>query len=613
MSGARRGRTIAAGLVALGLVLLVAFIARRPGRPTTRPSAPSTPTNHSTPAGSPIRLSGGRVGASSSADDPFSLEARVISTATGAGVAAAVVSFAGEGVISEARSDANGGVRWSATAPGRYQVASITARGYLPFSPELGHSPLVFNVRLGVHVDGVTLFLTPAVDYTGVVQAPDGHVVVGAKVRRLSPLVGEPDQLTSDDHGEVHFHAADGDAFEASHPDYRATVARLDLPAQVSHRLVIRLGDKAAGDEPVGGIAGRVVDEQDRPIAGALVRAFGNGEERALSDDEGRFSFVGLRGGRKNLRATHPQWIDAELTDVPVGGRDVVLRMATGGRVVGNVRERGSGKPITAFTIVAATRRGAVERGERRSGSYFDVEGGYALVGLRPGTQCLSAYALGRAGSDERCVEVTARGETRVDFELTAGARIAGRVTDRVAHTPIASARVSLENPLGGSDSPLPVIASTETDADGRFQLAGTDTGVRSIFIAATGHHSRVIPGLQLEADRDAPSIEIDLQPTEPGEEPSIESAGINVVVSAVGDTLVIGKVTPGGGADQAGLKPDDVILRVDGVDLASLGMQAGIEHLRGPEGSTVTLTVRRPPDAAAFDVVVTRRRVVNR
>ena len=175
------------------------------------------------------------------------------------------------------------------------------------------------------------------------------------------------------------------------------------------------------------------------------------------------------------------------------------------------------------------------------------------------------------------------------------------------------AARVSLEQPFSNDeDLPLPVVASAETDAQGRFELSGLDTGVRSIFVTAAAHHSRVIPGLKLEADRAAAPIDIDLLATKPGETTRIESAGINAVVSADGDMLVLGALTPGGGADQAGLKPGDIIVRVDGTELSALGMQAGVEHLRGPEGSTVVVTIRRPPSDALVDVIVTRRRVVN-
>jgi hypothetical protein len=465
-------RLVSVALLLLGVALLL-WLRHRGAAP---PAAPVPARALATPSRSrgdaPVRLSGGNVERLVEAPD-FVLEARVLSTRDGAGIAGATVTLSGAGVVSDAQTDGEGRLVWRTGKHGPWQVAGISAAGYTPFAPELGHSPVVFNAQPGVRITGVSLFLTP-----------------------------------------------------------------------------VRAGDAGATEDD--------------------------------DEDEGTDAGVQLDGG------------------------------AGSARVVGAVREQGSGRPIAAFTIIAATRRGGVERGDRRTGSFLDADGHYALA-VRPGSQCVVAYALGYAAAAERCIDVAAGAEARVDFELPRGARISGRVIDRGSRAAIAGARVSLENPNAGAATPLPVIASAETDADGRFQLSGTDTGLRSIFVTARGHHSRVIPGLQLEADRDAPSIEIDLLATEPGEEPSIESAGINAVVAAQGDTLVLGKCTPLGGADQAGLKAGDVLVAVDGIALATLGMQAGIEHLRGPEGSTVVVTIRRPPEEGTRDVVVTRRRVVNR
>jgi hypothetical protein len=467
-------RSVRIALALLCLMLTLGLWMRQRATPragrvvTDTPRAIAAPTRARGDA--PVRLSGGSVERQVEPSGDFVLEARVLSTRDGAGVSGATVTFGGAGVLSEVRTDGDGRFVWRSGTHGAWQIAGMSAPGYVPFSPQLDHSPVVFVARAGVRITGVSLFLTPT-------RAPDA--------------------------------GADDDREDAD-----------------------------AGAQP--------------------------------EDAEGS------------------------------------------ARIVGAVREQGSGRPIAAFTIIAATRRGGVERGDRRTGSFLDADGHYALA-IHPGSQCVAAYALGYAAAIERCVEVGAGAEAHVDFELPRGARISGRVIDRASRAPIPGARVSLENPNAGAATPLPVIASTQSDADGRFQLAGTDIGLRSIFVTARGHHSRVIPGLQLEADRDAPSIEIDLLATEPGEEPSIESAGINAVVAADGDTLVLGKCTPLGGADLAGLRQGDVLMRVDGIALAALGMQAAIERLRGPEGSSVVVTIRRPPDDTTQDVVVTRRRVVNR
>lgn len=70
--------------------------------------------------------------------------------------------------------------------------------------------------------------------------------------------------------------------------------------------------------------------------------------------------------------------------------------------------------------------------------------------------------------------------------------------------------------------------------------------------------------------------------------------------------------------AAQAGLLAGDVIVAVDGVQLAPLiqGMDASqatakaASLIRGPKGSVVTLTLRRPPSTEEFEVAITRDEV---
>jgi len=56
--------------------------------------------------------------------------------------------------------------------------------------------------------------------------------------------------------------------------------------------------------------------------------------------------------------------------------------------------------------------------------------------------------------------------------------------------------------------------------------------------------------------------------------------------------------------AEKAGLKPSDEIIRADGVDLTGLSFMDAVDHVRGPKGTTVRLTIRRNGNEFEVDVV---------
>jgi carboxyl-terminal processing protease len=82
---------------------------------------------------------------------------------------------------------------------------------------------------------------------------------------------------------------------------------------------------------------------------------------------------------------------------------------------------------------------------------------------------------------------------------------------------------------------------------------------------------------------------------------------GIGVQVDVRDGALTIVAPLDGSPGAQAGLKPDDIITRVDGKDVTGIGLSEAVLLIRGPRGSTVTLTIRRVGIATDFDVPVTR------
>jgi len=176
-----------------------------------------------------------------------------------------------------------------------------------------------------------------------------------------------------------------------------------------------------------------------------------------------------------------------------------------------------------------------------------------------------------------------------------------------VTRGPLPGARLSVEGAIADASSTFPVLAEAATDAAGRFVLYGLPRRF-SLSAAAAGHHARVVGGLEGGPGVQAGPIEIALRPVAPGEQPRTDLVGIGVAIAPRGDALVVTGLAPGGGAAEAGLAPGDAILKVDGRPVSELGFGGAVSAIRGAEGTSVLLSIRR--GEATFDVRVPRRLV---
>ena len=162
------------------------------------------------------------------------------------------------------------------------------------------------------------------------------------------------------------------------------------------------------GTTSIGTITGRVVSEDGRPLADAVIflnRTFARVPGPPLSvttDTEGRFRASGLESGLYTVGVTLPGFTMAE-TIVEAGespyyriGDTVNLTLVKGGVITGTVRDS-SGEPVVAVAVRALRVRDARGRAIAARGSNFSLQrmtddrGIYRIYGLPAGTYLISS------------------------------------------------------------------------------------------------------------------------------------------------------------------------------------------------------------------------------
>lgn len=85
---------------------------------------------------------------------------------------------------------------------------------------------------------------------------------------------------------------------------------------------------------------------------------------------------------------------------------------------------------------------------------------------------------------------------------------------------------------------------------------------------------------------------------------------GIGAYVDVSGDYLTVISPMPGSPAEAAGLRPGDMIIKIDGKDMTGIDPSIALQSVLGPANTTVNLTIQRGENKEILEFAITRAKI---
>lgn len=391
------------------------------------------------------------------------------------------------------RTAADGTFRLGRLAAGQGYRLTVKAEGFLPGA--LQATVEATPVPGGEKRPPLRVVLHRGAQVTGRLVDPAGRPVAGAALSLValregamegmmqSPLEDEPLRAASDAAGRFRLApAAPGRFFlHLIHPDLALTGRPT---VEVTDARQVEMGEVRLA--PAAAIEGLVLDSRGAPLPGASVSlAFTDHRVRrepTFSGPDGRFRFGGLAPGRFDLHVYFQGHRAQEIPGVEAPTAEplrVTLRPARS--LTGRVVDR-EGRPIPGVIVSAAETRELQMADESQTGSSSrsagetDSEGRFVTRDLEPGTFHLTFQAAGFRPEVVRGLTIREEEDPApLEVVLERGAVLSGRVADSRGR-PAAGLRIFVLS-LERADPLLPSDSWEETDAEGRYRIAGLATG----------------------------------------------------------------------------------------------------------------------------------------
>jgi len=281
-------------------------------------------------------------------------------------------------------------------------------------------------------------------------------------------------------------------------------------PERVRENQVLRLEEGRP-------IRGSVVDDRGTSIPGALVWWNNMQKNSVLTDAEGRFFIPETGNDPIPVEAAAPGYSFTRLAKVVQGSEGVRITLRPGSAVMGRISEAETGRPVSMARVFMKTRREA----------FANADGYYQTFFLTPeGKVSINAGAPGYASTKE--TERNIEGgiiHRNVNFELSRGASVSGRVLDRDSQAPIAGALVV----------PSYFQNRVKTGADGAYEVIGFQEGSQTITASAEGYEKSAPVKFTLAVNEKRTGVDILLKPASTISGIVVDSGGAPVGGARVG------------------------------------------------------------------------------
>jgi protocatechuate 3,4-dioxygenase beta subunit len=544
----------------------------------------------------------------------------------------ALVSQGGDlraGASATDRTDQTGGFRLVGLAAGQVRVeAEAPERGRASFGP----SPLGAG-----ETRTITLTLEPGATVSGTVSYEDGTPAPGATV--MATVLAQPsvNQTRAGTDGSYRLGPlpAGQVMIVASRKEGYGGLLQMDMSraARASQQVELAANERRRGVNLVvekGGhkVTGQVLGTDGKPLAGASVRAERNeamaglrsamaamlGDDKVVSDQDGRFTIDDLSAGPYLLVARSAGLPDARVPRVPTDAREVRIQFQPGA-TLGGVVVDGTGQPVADYSVraveaaAAGSSDGATTRMVQGMASMFggaggvsvhDASGAFELRSLAAGKyDVLATTADGRLARLSAVTVAAGERKTGLRLMLKSGITVHGKVVELGPETPVTGL------PVVVMDEQRPQF--TSSGQDGTFRLQGLSPG-RGVQVSVGGPMAAFIPD-RYEVTLSEGKGEVDLGILRVVRGPARRGDNRTGLAVQVQDGRAsIRVVRDGSPAAEAGVKKGAILSAIDGHELTGLGTAGVGQLLSGEVGSPVQLTLAASADQPPRTVTLVRK-----